>query len=62
MLSCNSVATPSTQGTIEISGETAAPYRLAVGKLMFLANVSKPEIAYVTENVARKASSPTSGD
>lgn len=59
MSDCKTVSTPSTPETKESQEDTKAPYKEAVGALMFLSNVSRPDISYATGKVARAAAKPT---
>lgn len=62
MTDCKPVKTPSTAES-KTSGETTnAPFKEAVGALMFLSNVSRPDISFATGKVARAASKPTNSD
>lgn len=62
MLECNQVGTPSTPEIRDQKESTVAPYSEAVGALMFLANISRLDIAFATGKVAKKSASPTQGD
>jgi uncharacterized membrane-anchored protein YhcB (DUF1043 family) len=58
----NPVATPSTPEIKKSTELVTAPYREAVGALMFLANISRPDIAFATGKVARSVENPTQSD
>jgi hypothetical protein len=63
MEECKPVFTPSTSESPQTSTEiTKAPYKEAVGALMYLANASRPDIAYATRKVARSSASPKNED
>jgi hypothetical protein len=58
MSDCKPVNTPSTPGIKTSEEPTTAPYKEAVGALMFLSNVNRPDISFATGKVARTAANP----
>jgi hypothetical protein len=59
MNECKPVSTPCTAEPKDSTEATTAPYRETVGALMFLSNVSRPDIAFATGRVARASAKPT---
>lgn len=65
MSSANKVSTPMERSSLEIQTETQltkAPYREAIGCLMYLSLTSRPDIAYAVNFWAKRVSSPTESD
>lgn len=61
MTSCNSVATPAdTSTTLNINEDPKnVPYRQLIGSLMYLAVVTRPDLAYTVTTLSKFLNSPT---